>query len=116
MQLNCVSPFRLENIHPQSLSPRPDLLGDVCDQLKLCPLFIHAQGITAARGGEAALRRQREAVRRHIARCRFDASCNIVPSFQHAGLSSDKTKDDDFILWCVFERLKRAGALAVVFQ
>ena len=84
---------------------------------QLRPLLVLGQHIAFLGRGEAALRRQRELIRRHVFGGLADAALDVGLVFQGAEFGGDQAEHHDLGTGGQeSQRLESAGALAVIFE
>src|SRR6266516_1016366 len=98
---------------PTFISPSPHVAGHLDHALELAPLRVLSQRVAVVRAGEAALRRQAEALERHVLRGLVDPAPQDVRRLERAGLGRHQPEDDLLVAWQQTQRLEAARALGV---
>ena len=110
------APRRVLRSYPEPGWLAPDAAGDFDHELELTALLVRGDGVALGDGREAALGAQREVVDVHELRSLLDTSHDIVGVLHVVELRGDKAEDDGLALRNEAQRLKAAGALAVVLE
>jgi hypothetical protein len=92
----------------------PDALRSRNDRPELGLLVGGGESVAEDGGGEPALRRQREALERHVACCLADARLELVDGFLPSSLRRDEPEDDGLVVRYRGKWLESAGAVVVV--
>ena len=85
-------------------------------ELEFCPLLLLGELVANGTRGEAALRRERETLKRNILGCLVDAGYDGILVLEFGTLRSDKTEHHMFVGAHLSQWLEAAGALVVVFE
>src|ERR1700674_1223996 len=95
----------------------PYVLGNLHHHAQLRPLLFLGENIALLGRGEAALRGERELVRRDVFRRLLDAALDVALVLQRAVFRRDETEHHDLVAGGKkAQRLEAAGPLAVVFE
>ena len=95
----------------------PHLTGDLDHHAQLRPLLLLGEHVAFFGGSKAALRREAELIEGGEFGRLVDAALDVVLLFQLDGFCRDQPEHDDLVaLGQKAQRLKTAGARAVVFE
>src|SRR5881409_2232365 len=98
---------------PTFMSLSPHVARDLDDALELAPLLVLGQRVAVVRAGEAALRRQPQALERHVLGRFVDPAPQRVRRLERAGFRGHQTEHDLLVARQQAQRLEAAGALGV---
>src|SRR6267142_1191115 len=95
----------------------PHLIGELLDHAKLRPLLLLGEQVAFFGGGEAALRREAELLRRSELGRLVDPALDVVLLLERAALGGDQAKHHGLVAFRQEAQwFEAAGAVGVVFE